>query len=94
MKKLLLIALSLALTIGLFAQTTDRKWALGIKGGSQQYNGDIGNGFYNINQAFYGFGGVIISRNLSNYLALNIGATTGDLGYVDDVDRRFLSRMT
>jgi len=94
MKKPLLFTIAFTLSIGLLAQTPDRKWGVGIKGGSQQYNGDIGNGFYKFDQALYAFGGISISRNLSEKLDFYISATTGDLGYVDNADRKFLSKMS
>ena len=95
MKRHLLTLFALTLSIGLIiAQTPDRKWAIGVKGGSQQYNGDIGNGFFNMNQAFYGFGGITINRNLSKHLDLNVGATSGSVGHFDNSFRRFSTRMT
>ena len=94
MKKHLLITLIFTISINLVAQTPDEKWAIGIKWGPQQYNGDIGNGFFDFNQAFYGFGGLTINRNLSKHLDLNIGATTGSVGYIDNGSRRFSTKMT
>ena len=94
MKRHLLTLFILSISFSLFSQTADRKWGLGIKGGSQQYNGDIGNGFYDINQAFYAFGGVTISRYLSQHLDLNASLTTGSLGHFDSSRRRFSTKVT
>ncbi|MBK7389876.1 MAG: hypothetical protein IPI23_12660 [Bacteroidetes bacterium] len=45
-------------------QTIDKKWNIGFHGGAEQYNGDLGNGFYKTDLPFYGFGGVSFSRYL------------------------------
>lgn len=69
------------------AQTADKKWNIGLHGGAIQYKGDLGNQFYSTNNAFYGFGGVSVSRYLSNHLDASVLVTHGEVGYLDDVNR-------
>lgn len=87
MKKLLLTCLCAAITFAGSAQTQDKKWNIGLHGGAQQYNGDLGNGFYKTDQALYGFGGVSISRYIGGHLDLNLFFTKGELGHVSDLGR-------
>ncbi len=78
-KMLLVVAIVFAMNVN--AQTPERKWGLGIQGGLEQYNGDFGNGFYNFNQPFYGFGGISISRNISEHFDIELNTTLGDIGH-------------
>jgi len=90
-KILLLIAIIFVTTVK--AQTTDRKWGIGFNLGSEQYNGDFGNGFYNFNQAFYGFGGVSISRNISEHFDVELNASLGEIGFVENKTNSFRHSM-
>jgi len=65
-----------------FAQTQDRQWNIGLHGGAQQYNGDLGNGFFKEADPFYGFGGLSFSKYLSTNL--NLLFTKGEIGYRND----------
>lgn len=67
------------------AQTLDRKWTIGIHGGASQYNGDLGNGFYNFDQAFYGFGALSLSRYLTPHLDAVFHGSLGEIGHLSDV---------
>ncbi len=71
------------------AQTPDRKWGLGLHVGSQSYNGDFGNGFYDITQPFYAFGGITLGRNLTDNLDLELDAAYGEIGHVKDRRTKF-----
>jgi hypothetical protein len=64
------------------AQTKDEKWNVGIHGGLAQYNGDLGNGWYSTHQAFYGLGGISVSRYLNKRLDASFFGTYGELGYM------------
>ncbi len=87
-------ALLLGLAMSIFAQTPERKWGIGIQGGSEQYNGDFGNGFYNFDQPFYGFGGISLSRSLGEHLDIEGNATIGEIGHRElDSDNRFRFSM-
>ncbi|MFV8326473.1 OmpA family protein [Flavobacterium sp. ZS1P14] len=81
MKKILLLCTCLAFTIASKAQTEDKKWNIGLHSGITQYQGDLGNNFYKTDKAFYGFGGISLSRYLGRYFDLNFLASKGTIGY-------------
>ncbi|WP_316633078.1 OmpA family protein [uncultured Flavobacterium sp.] len=81
MKKNLLLCICLAFTIASKAQTEDKKWNIGLHSGITQYQGDLGNNFYKTDKAFYGFGGISVSRYLNRYFDLNFLASKGTIGY-------------
>ena len=81
MKKLLLIGTYLVFTLIASAQTEDKKWNIGLHGGATQYRGDLGNDFYKTNMAFYGFGGISVSRYIGSHFDLNLLATKGTIGF-------------
>jgi OmpA-OmpF porin, OOP family len=84
MKKIILILVCIASSLISNAQTEEKKWNIGFHGGAEQYNGDLGNGFYKTNQAVYGFGGISFSRYLMSRLDLNLFFTKGEIGHVND----------
>ena len=67
----------------LSAQNAERKWNLGLHGGLATYKGDLGQGFYDFDQAAYGFGGISVSRFLSQHFDLNLFATMGEVGFIE-----------
>jgi OOP family OmpA-OmpF porin len=81
MKKLLLVCICLAFTFCTFGQTEDKKWNIGLHGGATQYSGDLGSDFYQGNMAFYGIGGLSISRYISGHFDLNLMVTKGEIGF-------------
>jgi len=81
MKKLLLLCICLAFTYITHAQTEDKKWNIGLHGGITQYNGDLGSDFYKFDQAWYGFGGLSVSRFIVNHFDINLLITKGTVGY-------------
>ncbi len=87
MKKLLLIFVGLAFALSINAQTADKRWNLGLHGGAIQYNGDLGNDFYKTNQAFYGFGGLSLTRLVGNRLDISLLMTKGEIGYIGETNR-------
>lgn len=60
----LLLVVMLSTLAGL-SQTSDKKWNLGAYGGKSEYSGDLGNGFFAISKAYYGFAALSLSRYLS-----------------------------
>lgn len=87
MKKSILITVVLCcLWVVSNAQTIDKKWAIGLHGGRTTYNGDLGQGFYRLDQPFYAFGGVTVSRWLSSRFDLVAGFNYGDVGYSERVN--------
>jgi OmpA-OmpF porin, OOP family len=91
MKKLSL-ALCMILAGCTLAQTKTEKWNAGIHGGLTQYSGDLGQGFYDFSQPFYGFGGLSVSRYLTRRLDASILATYGVAGY--EAERTILGDQT
>ncbi len=83
---------------GAFAQTDEKKWNFGLHGGLVQYNGDLGQGFYQTDQAAYGFGALSISRYLGKHFDASLFFTRGETGYIahgvtDAVPNNFLVRF-
>ena len=66
------------------AQTADRKWGIGLLGGTEQYWGDGGNCFYDRGKAFYGFGCISIERYLTPHFDLSLQGSMGVIGYLDE----------
>jgi OmpA-OmpF porin, OOP family len=84
MKRLVyIIVTAFVLINGLGAQTAERKWNVGAHGGFIQYAGDRGQSFYRFNQAAYGFGGISVSRYLSNRFDLLFFSSSGEVGNRD-----------
>jgi OOP family OmpA-OmpF porin len=83
MKKITLICASCLLAFSSHSQTEEKKWNVGVHGGLVQYNGDLGNGFFNTDQASYGFAGLSVSRYLNRHLDASLFFTRGELGYSD-----------
>ncbi len=81
MKKLLFVCICVALTFAATAQTIDKKWNIGLHGGATQYKGDLGNDFYKTDMAFYGMGGLSVSRYIMSHFDLNLFVTKGTFGY-------------
>jgi len=75
--KVAFMMLAVMFQTSVYAQSEEMKWSIGLQGGVNQYNGDLGNGIYNFNQELYGFGGLYISRYLSPHFDIvadgNIG---------------------
>jgi hypothetical protein len=103
MKKLLLTGFATVLSILAAAQPTEeKKWSLGIHGGFDQYNGDLGQGWYSTRQAAYGFGGVSVARQLTRRLDAVFFGTRGELGHMEPREEwmdpgyrtNFLARVT
>jgi outer membrane protein OmpA-like peptidoglycan-associated protein len=87
MRKLILLMVTcFAFSIIANAQTQDKKWNIGFHGGAEQYNGDLGNGFYKYKSPtpFYGFGGISFSRYIGSHVDLNLLFTKGEIGYNND----------
>jgi len=93
MKKLFLLFMGLAFALSINAQTADKKWNVGLHGGAIQYNGDLGNDFYKTDQAFYGFGGLSLTRLVGNRLDISLLMTKGETGYMGE-DSRFRQQLT
>ena len=90
MKKLLLIiALLTSLSLATNAQTKESPFAAGIWGGTTQYNGDLGQGIYNSDQATYGHIGISTSWHITSRWDFSMNATYGQLGYIENESKKF-----
>ena len=85
------------------AQNAEHRWNVGGHGGAHHYNGDLGNGWYNFDQAYYGLAGISVSRYLSRHFDVTLLGTRGEAGYVkyfqtwmpdDGTPRNFRVRLT
>ncbi len=74
-------------TFNIIAQTQDAKWNIGLHGGASQYQGNLGNDLYKTNGAFYGFGGLSVSRYLGSHFDLNLLLTKGTVGFTSPLGR-------
>lgn len=83
MKKTILLCAALMLTLGGMSQTEEKKWNVGLHGGLVQYRGDLGNNFYQTDQAAYAFAGLSVSRYLGQYIDASLSFSRGELGYID-----------
>ena len=83
-RKILLFILSFAIVGVLYAQSEDRKWAIGFSGGAEQYNGDLGNDWWSFDQAFYGFGALSLARYLNPHLDLVAHISLGEIGHLSE----------
>jgi outer membrane protein OmpA-like peptidoglycan-associated protein len=81
MRKLVFLFAFFAFIINNNAQTEDKKWNIGLHGGAVQYNGDLGNDFYKTDMAFYGFGGLSVSRYIAKHFDLNLMVSKGVTGF-------------
>ncbi len=95
MRKIILaIGVMATLTVG--AQTKDKKIGLTLGGGINQYNGDLGNGFFNFAKEKNCFAGIGINYYLSNNFDLGLLGTYGNYGYFtsDAISKNnFLGRL-
>ena len=62
-----------------YSQTKEKPWTIGGYYGKSEYNGDLGNGFFQYGKAFYGFGSFTLSRYLNSHF--NVGITLGYGGH-------------
>ncbi len=88
MKKFLTSLLLLS-TLYAGAQNSDRPFAIGVLGGLTQYNGDLGQGFYDFGQAAYGHYGVSANLFINPRWDFAANVTNGHLGYWAEDGKRF-----
>jgi outer membrane protein OmpA-like peptidoglycan-associated protein/opacity protein-like surface antigen len=70
-------------TIHAHAQSSDNKWALGLHGGKNEYNGDLGNAMFDWGRAYYGYVGGSLNRYLNPSFDLGFAGTYGHYGYYE-----------
>ncbi len=86
---LLFLSICLLIPLSGLTQNETNKWALGFIGGKNEYKGDLTNAFFDLNKAFYGFGGVTINRFLTPSFDLRLEGTRGHYGRRKDWQQDF-----
>lgn len=84
LKQLLLMLILPLLAVNAGAQSSERKWNLGIMGGLSTYAGDLGNGILDFRTRDFQqnlLGGIEVSRYLSSSFDLTLMSTYGSWGY-------------
>lgn len=76
------------------AQTSDKKWSVGLIAGKNEYNGDLGNGICKFNKASYNFGEISIYRYVTKSFDLGVQGSYGDYGYYKNGYENFLLRKS
>ena len=82
MKKLLLSTLLLFGSMAVFGQFSIHRFEVNAGFGWQQYNGDMGQGFYKFNSCAYGVGSIGLNYSLTKSLDIAVLGTYGSYGYV------------
>ncbi len=85
-KSYYLLALLAFCILAGYSQTAEKKWNIGVYGGKSEYNGDIGNGFFSVDEAFYAFGALSVSHYLSPRFNLGVYGSYGEHGFWVDYD--------
>jgi outer membrane protein OmpA-like peptidoglycan-associated protein len=78
----------------LSAQNADRRIGLGVHFGKNEYSGDLGNGFFDWSQPFYGFLGVSLYAYLNPSFDIGFSGSRGDYGYSLDAQNSMFGRKT
>ena len=82
MKKFtLLFSILFAVLISANSQTKEDPWSVGIHGGSEQYNGEIENQFFNFFDNHNGFAGISLARYIHPHFDLGLDFTLGDIKF-------------
>lgn len=92
--KITLFFIALILATNIHAQTADKPWGIGLQLGTNEYSGDLGNGFFNCSHGFYGFGGLYINRYINPSFDLGVLGTHGTYGYKKDSAHYFIGGKT
>lgn len=82
MKKIVLIGTAL-LSLSAAAQTEEYPWTIGLYGVKSEYNGDLGNNFFDVTQKFQGMGALSFSRYLNRYFDASLYLAFGRYGSED-----------
>ena len=85
MKRILLLSIAVAALFSASAQNEERKWNVALSGGTNEYNGDLGNGFLDFNSKtlFKNWTASLgVSRYINASFDVNLRATYNDMwGY-------------
>jgi hypothetical protein len=89
MKNKLLVGL-IVLSISGFGQTSEKKNNISVGLGTNAYNGDLGNPWFNPKDEWYGVGSLNYGRYLNRSFDISLALTSGDYGHCrDEDDERF-----
>lgn len=77
-----------------FAQTFEKRWAIGVYGGKTEYNGDWGKALFDFSKAFYPNVGISLSRYLNSSFDLTVFGNYGEYGYRKDAVSGFFGHKT
>ncbi|MEN9489002.1 MAG: hypothetical protein RL494_1267, partial [Bacteroidota bacterium] len=91
MKKILVLGFCFVSLFATNAQTKENKWNVGLHGGITQYHGDLGRSFYKMDETYYGFGGISVSRYLGKLFDANLLISKGTIGYNNPTTGSFKS---
>lgn len=80
-KKFYLLVLAFLSVTATYSQTKEKPWNIGAYYGKSEYNGDLGNGFFQFGKAFYGYGALSVSRYLNSYFNVGVTGFYGGHGY-------------
>jgi OOP family OmpA-OmpF porin len=79
--KIYILMFSVLSITSAFAQTKEKPWTIGGFYGRSEYYGDLGNGFFRFDKAFYGFGTLYLARYLGPHFNLAMEGYYGAHGY-------------
>ncbi len=77
-----ILLFALTLTSILYAQTDEKKVALGLHFGLNEYHGDLGNGFFNFNNLKIVKGAASLSLYLNPSFNIGMQGSYGDYGFI------------
>ncbi len=84
MKKILVLISSVLMLGTATAQTYENPWTIGAYGVKTEYNGDLGNRFFDVKASFYGLGALSFSHYLNRYFDVTLYAGIGTYGSNND----------
>lgn len=85
MKKILSILLLSIIATNAYSQSKSEPWTLGIHVGAQQYNGELGNQFFDFVDHYNGLAGFSIGHYLGSSFDLGIDVTIGDIKFYEEL---------
>ncbi len=88
----MMVIMAMLLAISLTAQTSERKWGLGLTLGSEHYSGELGNGFFSFSQG-QAFSGITFARNITEHFDVVLNTSVGDISYSDNSTSSFTLNM-
>lgn len=92
MEKLFVLLLALLLAVNCYTQR-DSKWSADLSFGKTAYVGDVGNGMFNYDQAFYSFANARVAYRFQAGMWVEGGMAYGSIGFMNELEENnFLDR--